>query len=796
MKVSVKWLRDYVDVAIPVEGLAAKLTAAGTEVEEIHRVGAFDGVTIAEILSIGPHPNADRLRLATVNTGDAERTVVCGAPNIAVGQRVPFADIGAKLATIPDGLTRRAIRGVESDGMLCAEDELGISADHEGIMVLPLDAPIGQALSEHLGDVIFDVAVTPNRSDCNGMVGVAREAAILTGKTLREPDATYPEAGPDVHTLATVQIADADLCPRYTASVVQGVKVAPSPQWLQDRLKAVGQRPINNVVDITNYVMLETGQPLHAFDYAQVRDRRIVVRRAKPGEQMTTLDGVERTFTDNNLLICDGQGPVALGGVIGGLDSEVTDATVDVLLESANFHGINIRQTETAQRVVTEASRRFDKGLNPESAEYGLRRATKLLVEVCGGTAAQGIIDTYPHKREAHPIHLTQQRLTTVLGATFSEGQVSDVLQSLGCTVAGEWHPGLYVTPPWWRPDLRIPDDLAEEVARILGYDAMPTTMVRGAIPHQVPNPQRDLREKLRDLLVAAGMQEILTYPLTSLTTLERLAPHPTVTDVLPMKVANPMSIEQEYLRTSLRPGLLTTLAANERTSPGRLQLFEIGRTYIPQHGDLPDEQEWVSGVVTGNATSQHWAAGAEPAGYYDAKGIIEGTLGQLGLSAVLKPAADANTYPGRTAAITVNGAQVGILGELHQDVLDRFELVSRPVFLFELDVAALTKAGQARRSYRPLSRYPAVTEDLAVVVADKVAAGDVEAAIRGSSMVVDVRLFDVYRGEPVPEGHRSLAYSLTFQSPEGTLRAEDVARLRTGLVKQLGARFGAQLRG
>ena len=795
MKVSIKWLRDYVDVAIPVDELAAKLTAAGTEVEEIHRVGAFDGVTIAEILSIGPHPNADRLRLATVNTGAAERTVVCGAPNIAVGQRVPFADIGAKLATIPEGLAKRAIRGVESDGMLCAEDELGISADHEGIMVLPPDAPVGQALSEYLGDVIFDVAVTPNRSDCNGMVGVAREAAILTHQMLREPDTGYPEAGPDVHTLATVEIADPDLCPRYTASVVQGVKVAPSPQWLQDRLKAVGQRPINNVVDITNYVMLETGQPLHAFDYASVRDRKIVVRRAQPGEQMTTLDGVERTFTDNNLLICDGQGPVALGGVIGGLDSEVTEATVDVLLESANFHGINIRQTETAQRVVTEASRRFDKGLNPESAEYGLRRATKLLVEICGGAAATGIIDTYPHKRESHPIHLTQQRLTTVLGAPMSEGRVADVLRALGCTITGEWHPGLYVTAPWWRPDLRIPDDLAEEVARILGYDTLPTTLVRGAIPHQTPNPQRALREKLRDLLVTAGMQEILTYPLTSLSMLERIAPHPLVTEVQPMKVANPMSIEQEYLRTSLRPGMLGTLAANERTSPGRLQLFEIGRTYIPRNGDLPDEQEWAVGLVTGSVASPHWATTAESAGYYDAKGIVEGTLAQLGLAPVLKPATDPNAYPGRSAEITVQGARVGLLAEIHQDVLDRFAIVSRPVFLFELDVAALTSAGQHRRAYRPLFRYPSVTEDLAVVVPDTVAAGDVEAAIRGASMVVEVRLFDVYRGDPVPAGHRSLAYTLTFQSPETTLRAEDVARLRTGLLKQLGARFGARLR-
>lgn len=796
MKVSVKWLRDYVDTGLPADELAAKLTSAGTEVEQVHRVGGnFDKVTIAHVLAVRPHPNADRLRLATVLTGEGERTVVCGAPNLAVGQKVPFADIGAKLPTLPKGLERRAIRGVESDGMLCAEDELGLSEDHEGIKVLPDDAPVGLDLAEYLGDAIFDIAVTPNRSDCQGIVGVAREASVLTGKPLTEPDLSYPVGLTDVHSLAQVEIQDPDLCPRYTATVIQGVKIGPSPEWLQERLRSAGQRPINNVVDITNYVMLETGQPLHAFDYNRVRGHRIVVRRAAEGEQMTTLDGVERTFTSNQLLICDGEGPVALGGIIGGLDSEVTDATVDVLLEAANFHGINIRQSETALRISTEASKRFDKGLNPESAEYGLRRGTRLLVELCGGTAANGIIDVYPTPRQPKTVHLTQQRLHTVLGAAISEGQVFDVLTALGCQVAGEWAPGLQVTPPWWRPDLRIPDDLAEEVARILGYDALPTTMVRGSIPHMPPNPQRDLRERLRDLLVAAGMQEVLNYPLTSMAMLERVAPHPTVTEVKPLSVANPMSSEQEYLRTSLRPGMLNTLASNERTSPGKLQLFEIGRTYMPREGDLPDEQEWAVGIITGNATEPFWAGAAEPAAFADAKGAVEGVLAQLGVAARFAPGADPNLYTSRSAAITAGNATLGVLGEVHRDVLERFDMLSRPVYLFELNIAALTAARRQGRGYRPISRYPGVTEDLAVVVKDSVPAGDIEDAIRRAALVASVRLFDVYAGAPVPDGSRSLAYSIVFQAPDRTLRTDEVAKLREGLLKQLGARFGAQLR-
>ena len=560
MKVSLKWLREYVDVTLSVQDLAAKLTASGTEVAGITRTGGtWDRLQVTQIVRIERHPNADRLQLASVNLGAAETTVVCGAPNIQVGQKVPYAPVGATLIDGHTGdrteLKAASIRGVVSQGMICSEKELGLSEDHQGILILPEDAPIGAPLADYLGDTILDLDITPNRPDCYSVLGIAREVAALTGQQVREPGLRYEETGPAaIHDRISVEVHDPDLCPRYTASLVTGVKLGPSPGWMQERLQAAGMRSINNVVDITNYVMLEVGQPLHAFDFQRLRDRRITVRRARPDEEMTTLDGIERRFGESTLLICDGSGPVGIGGIIGGAESEVSEQTPDVLLEAANFNPMNIRQSETALHVRTEASLRFDKGLHPDSAAIGLRRATKLLVELCGGAAAQGIIDVYPTPRELTVIHLTQHRLTTVLGTEISGSQVSSILIALGCHVEGEWTPGFRVTPPWWRPDLRIPEDLAEEVARVIGYDALPTASIGGAVPHMAPNPLRDLKDNVRDLLVAGGMQEVITYSLTSLTNAQIDSLQTGTVEVQPIKVANPMSTEQEYLRTSLRP--------------------------------------------------------------------------------------------------------------------------------------------------------------------------------------------------------------------------------------------------
>ncbi len=806
MKVSLKWLRDYVDITINVEELAAKLTAAGTEVAAIQRTGGrWEQVQVGLVTKVEPHPNADRLRLATVDVGPLRKTVVCGAPNIAEGQKIAFAHVGATLINGHTGeamqLTAATIRGVVSEGMVCSEKELGLSEEHEGILVLPDDAPLGMPLSDYMGDVILDLDVTPNRPDCLSLLGVAREVCALTGAALKEPGLTYEESGPPATNLATIEIQDPDLCPRYTASVVTGLRIEASPAWMQERLLASGMRPINNVVDITNYVMLEVGQPLHAFDYDRLQDHRVVVRRARPGEQMTTLDGVDRTFTDRNLLITDPRRPVGVGGVIGGAESEVSAATTAVLLESANFNATNIRGTETALRVRTEASLRFDKGLHPHSAEYGLRRATKLLVEVCGGRAAPGIFDVYPAPPQDTTIHLTGKRLKTILGDEVPEPEVMATLRALGCEVAGgglSTATGLEVAPPWWRPDLRIPDDLAEEVARIRGYDSLPTTSLRGAVPYIGPDPVRELREQAKDLLAAAGMQEIITYSLVSLASLRQIGEGKEGPS--PIRVMNPMSTQQEYLRTSLRPGLLSSLAANERQAGGPVQLFECGRVYVPldplhPSSGLPEEREMVAGIVAGPAREPSWGEDQPPANYYTAKGLVESLLTRLGVDATYGPAQDPDLHPGRSAAITVDGDRIGILGEARPGLLARFDVVSRPAGLFELDLGHLLDHVVRDRRYRPISRFPMVNEDLAFVVAIATPASAVERAIRQAPFVVATRLFDVYSGPQVPPGKKSLAYSISYQAGDHTMSGEEIARARDGVIGRVCGQFSAELR-
>ena len=798
MKVPLKWLKEFVDITLPVEELAAKLTASGSEVVAVTR--RWERVQVAEITVIEKHPNADRLRLATVVMPAGERTVVCGAPNIEVGQKIAYASIGARLISGHSGeemeLTAAMIRGVKSEGMICSEKELGLSDEHTGILVLDQRAPQGTPLADYLEEVVIDLDITPNRPDCFSILGIAREVAALTGQQWREPDLAYLESESATATsLASVEIADPDLCPRYTASVVRAVEMGPSPAWMQERLIAAGMRPISSVVDITNYVMLETGQPLHAFDLDTLEDHKVIVRRAIDGEQMTTLDNVPRTFTSNTLLITDPNGPIGVGGIIGGLNSEVTDQTTNILLEAANFNHINIRQSETALRVTTEASRRFDKGLNQESAEYGLRRATKMLVEVCRGTAATGIIDEHPIHRTPVSIHLTQQRLHTLLGTPLSSGQVYDLLTALGCTLTGEWEPGFHVTPPWWRPDLRIPDDLVEEVARIMGYDALPTTAIRGSVPHMPPNPMRRIKEDVRDILTAAGMQEVINYSLTSLTNLQKIGVHPTISGIQPVNVTNPMSSEQEYLRTSLRPSLLTNLAANERHPDELIRLFEVGRVYLPRTADLPEERDMLVGVLAGRQRLPSWVEEDAAVDFYDAKGVLEALLGKLGADVRFEPVEDPNLHPGRTAALTGTDGAVGVVGEVHPVVLEAFDIDARPVYLFDIDLQLLLPTLTKQQHYTSLSRFPAVVEDLAVMVDDHVAAAAVEYTICRHPLVTSARLFDVYTGAPIPAGKRSLAYAITYEASDHTLSGGEVTRARQQVVSALQSVLGAQFR-
>ena len=521
MKVPLSWLRDYVDVDLPVDELAHRLTMAGVEAGDIHRIGDWGQCLVGQVTAIRPHPQADRLRLCQVTTGTEEVEVVCGAQNVDAGHKICFARPGAMLFNAHTGTTQALkparIRGVMSEGMICSELELGLGDDHTGIIVLPDDAPLGAPLDGYLGDTILELEVTPNRLDCFSLLGVAREVAALTGADVREPEISYPEDGPAISEEVSISIADPDLCSRYTASLIKDVKVGPSPSWLQDRLTKAGLRPINNVVDVTNYVMLEYNQPLHAFDYNRLKDRIVIVRRARDGETLTTLDGVERKLNTESLVIADAQDPIGLGGVIGGAASEIGADTTAVLLESANFDPLNNRQTARSLGLRTDATLRFEKGLRPELAPIALRRATQLIQQVAGGVVAKGIIDVFPGDRDLpQSVKLTTARLKKVLGMDVALDTVERVLGSLGFKTRRLDSESVEAAVPYWRSDVAIEDDLVEEVVRILGYDSVPVTMLSTPVPYQQPDPARRLADAVKDALAAGGIQEVISYPLVN----------------------------------------------------------------------------------------------------------------------------------------------------------------------------------------------------------------------------------------------------------------------------------------
>jgi len=818
MKVSLKWLRDYIDVKLTAGELAESLTMAGLEVKSIQAIGGtWDNVVIGEVIALNPHPNADRLKLATVDLGTEQVTTVCGAPNISLGQRVTFAHIGARLIDPHTGeaivLEPAKIRGVVSEGMVCSEKELGISESHEGILVLPPEAPIGVPLGAYLGDVILDLDVTPNRPDCLSVIGIAREIAALTGEPLRLPEIHYEETEKSVDSFASVDIVDPDLCPRYCASLVTGIKIAPSPSWLQQRLNSCGMRPINNVVDVTNYVMLEYGQPLHAFDYHKLKGRQIIVRRAGNGETITTLDGSERALNPDILVIADKEEAVAVAGIMGGLNSEVTDKTDTILLESANFNQATIRRGCSHLQFQSEASIRFDKGLNSGLPLLPLKRATQLLLELAGGRAAKGIIDVYPGKSEPKLISLTAREVKRLSGLKVNIDEILKVLKALGFECQeGDSGSQILVSAPYWRSDIKCSADLVEEVVRIIGYERIPITRLNSSLPRQesglsLPAQRSNLKEKLRNILAGFGFQEILTYSLVSLEKLQKLSPKLEL-KILPLKVANPMTREQEYLRTSLRAGLLATLAHNQKFEQAGIRLFEIGKVFLPQHPpviaseakhsqeerELPQEREVLCAVLSGARAELSWQADKEPLDFFDAKGMVENILNQLGLKASFDIGDDEILFPGRGANIIVEDDKVGIVGDLHPKVTQAFEL-SDTICLIEVDLEKLLTKLTGIREYQSIPRFPSVSRDIALVVDEQVSYGRVEEIIQSFPLVTNVTLFDLYRGEQIAEGKKSFAIRIVYQSPSHTLTDEEVDKTQEQMLGRLHQELGATLR-
>jgi len=822
MLVPLGWLSDYVRLDVPVEDLAERLTMAGLEVKAVERIGEWwdrERIRVGRIVSVREHPNADRLVLATVDYGgDEPLEVVTGATNIRVGdsgQKVVLAMAGARLidpyADTPQYQTLKPtkIRGVRSEGMACSEKELGLSNEHEGILILPDDAPVGVPFADYWGDVVLDLDLTPNLARAFCMVGVAREAAALTGGALRIVDPEVVWEGPPIEGQIHLTIEDPDLCPRYSAALIRGVRIGPSPQWMQRRLRLAGMRPINNIVDITNYVMLEWGQPLHAFDYRLLRPRpgedapAIIVRRARQDERLTTLDGVERTLTPDMLLITDGGGPVAVAGIMGGEETEVTEDTVDVLLEAANFDFISVRRTSAELKIPSEAAQRFGRGVDPELTLTALRRAAELMRELAGGTVAEGFADEYPVRAETPVVDLPVSEVHRQLGVPLDVGQIVEILEALGfgCEVLDGTDPVVRTTVPSYRLDVRLKADLVEEVARMYGYDRIPETLIEEEMPAHPRDRALELEERVRDLLVGCGLTEVITYSLTNVESVAKLTPGgpmPKKEDYV--RVANPLNREQECLRQTLMNTTLETVASNLRFSD-RVAVFEIARVYLPREGEpLPDEPSRLSMALCGPREPRSWLANESPAmDFYDLKGVLEALCDHLNVGDVgFEPADHPTFFPGRAATLRVDGQETGVLGEVHPDVAEAFDIDEPRVCLAEVDLDVLLAAARTVERYRPVSRMPVLKEDLAVIVPDAIPGDAVERTIReaGGDLLVDVLLFDVYRGAQVGEGNVSLAFSLSFQSPDRTLTSEETAELRQRIVRRLEEEHGARLRG
>ena len=804
MKLPLSWLRDYVDVDLEPAEFARRVTASIAEVEGWETIGGdWDPalVRVAEVLAVDPHPNADRLRLATVDAGEGPRTVVCGAPNVAPGQKVAFAAEGAMLIDgrtgEPARLKLRAIRGVESAGMVLSERELGLGDDHDGILVLPDEARAGAPLAEAAGDVVFDVTTWANRADLLGVLGFAREVAAVTGAPLREPDRSHGHSQRSVGELVSVAIEAPDLCPRFTASVVEGVEVGPSPEWMRRRLQRAGMRPINNVVDVTNYVMLETGQPLHAFDYDLVRGGELRPRRARAGERLVTLDGVERELGPEMLVICDGGGPVGLAGIMGGGNSEVSASTTTVLLEVANFHPGAIRRASTRLKLRSEASLRFEKGLGPELAPYAQARALHLLERVAGGRPAAGIADVFPDPAPAAPIALADARVEQVLGMAIPRAETRRILGALGFAVE-ERGEAIAATPPFWRPDVACADDLVEELIRIHGYERLPATALRGAPPDAAPRPLEEVRERARELAAGLGFQEIVSYTLTSAEELARVVAPDDAERAGPLAAANPVASRHSLLRTTLRGSLLAAYAANRRHEDAALRLFEVGVEYLPVEADLPRERPVLCAALGGPREGRWTRPGPERLDFFDAKGAVEALLGLLGAEAAFAPAGVHGLLPGHTAAVSVAGEDVGVVARAHPDTAAAFG-IDEPVFLAELWFEPLARALPERPDYAPPARYPEVRRDLALVVPEGTPASallDLVRSHRWRGAVAGAEVFDEYRGEGVPAGMKSLALAVRFRADDRTLDERDVARLEEGLLRRLERELGARPRG
>jgi len=803
MQVSLKWLRDYVDVDLSPEELGDRLTMSGLEIDSLKRIEpAFSGVRVARIVSIKPHPRADQLSLCEVTTGDVTYPIVCGAKNIHVGDIVPLAPVGAVLPS-GDSIKSTRIRDEVSEGMLCSEEELGIGSNASGIMLLPSDLPLGKGLADALDlrDAVLDIGVTPNRSDCLSIVGVAREVAAITGKTLRYPVAVVMENEEEIGRITSVSIEDPDLCPRYTARIIKHVRIGPSPFWMRRKLEAVGLRSINNIVDVTNFVMMELGQPLHAFDFRFLAEERIVVRRSRADETFVSLDGKERTLGADTLLICDGVKPVAIGGVMGGLNSEVKEETETILLESAYFNPASIRRTARSLAMGTDAAFRFERGIDPEGVVRALDRAAGLMAELSGGTVCRGIIDQYPGTvATVRDIPLRVKRVGDILGTAVSEEEIVRILKSLEMKIDRDANGLLLVTPPTCRVDITREIDLIEEIVRLYGYDRIPTTLpVVSVIAAGMIDQQRKTEAQVREIMTGSGYTEVINYSFIPQVAVDQLGLDAADERRRHVKIRNPLTEEQAVMRTTMVYSLLRNAARNADVGRFDLKIFETGRTFIGMgEGKQPREQNRAAFLITGRRYEERWHFSDLRADFHDLQGCVENILDLLRIPTPSFRAGvhEPFLHPGKSCGVFSGEEQIGFLGEVHPDVLSRMSLAG-PVVVCELDLDLLTAKSSAKTTSRAVPRFPSSSRDVAFLVRLGTEAGELRRIATDSAeeLLEKVQIFDVYEGKNIPEGTRSLGLRFSYRSTDRTLTDDEVNEVHARIVKKIVQVSGASIR-
>jgi phenylalanyl-tRNA synthetase beta chain len=789
VRVVLSWLRELCPTALGAEELAELLTHKGAEVESIERPwDGLSGVVVARVVEVRDHPNSDTLCLARVQTGSGELEVVVGVRNMRAGDLVPLAPPGSRVPALPEPLGTREIRGVVSNGMLCAADELGITPSHEGILILPpgLEPGTDVAAAFGLDDAVLDIEVTPNRADFLSMIGIAREVAAATGTPLVPPDARLAESDETVDGIATLDVLDPERCPRYRARILREVRHVASPIAMQARLTAAGMRPISAAVDATNYAMLEIGQPLHPFDLPLLKGPGIVVRRAEPGERMVTLDGVERTFTDDDLLICDAERPVGVAGVMGGELAEISASTTDVLLEAASFQREGIQRTRRRLALSTEASTRFERGVDPDAVVTGADRACRLMAEWCDATVLRGALDAgaAPERRW---IPMRASRASALIGYAVSVDDAAEAFERLGMAHERADDDTIRVEAPGYRVDLEREVDLIEEVVRVQGYERVGSTVPAIHQPGGVPERYAFL-DRVRGAMVRAGLREVKQVPFVSDAELALAG------DDAAVRITNPLQPDEGWLRTRLLPGLLRAAKRNAYRHVRSVAIFEASTVFRSVSAGAV-ERPSVAFVMTG-AAEEAWFEMRREFDTFDAKGVVEELLAELGVSWTVGDPPGPPFHPRRSASVVADEETLGAFGELHPAVGARFDLAGR-VAVGELDVDALARRSGAVREVRDVPRFPPVRRDLAFTVPAGTPAGHVQAALEdaGGELLGSVILFDVHSGPPLPEGRKSLAFSVDFRAPDRTLTDAEANEAVAAIVERLARDFGAELR-